>query len=84
MPRKKTPEAPIDPKHYSKKDTKRWCKGVVGREHKNVEVDWMRRVNAAFANLNEGTSVFDHKWFCDLCTVCNKASRIRLNPLWTK
>ncbi len=31
-------EAPAEPRTRSKKDTKKWCKGVVGREHKWVWV----------------------------------------------
>ncbi len=33
-------EAPAEPRTRSKKDTKKWCKGVVGREHNWV---WIYR-----------------------------------------
>lgn len=34
----KLEDAPADPRNRNKKDTKKWCKGVVGREHKAVWV----------------------------------------------
>lgn len=40
-------DAPAEVKTRGKKDTKRWCKGVVGREHKSVwvysELLWAHR-----------------------------------------
>lgn len=34
-----------DGRHRSRKDTRRWCKGVVGREHRWVYVEDFRRAN---------------------------------------
>jgi hypothetical protein len=37
-PRTVIVDPPSEPRTKSKKDTKKWCKGVVGREHRSVWV----------------------------------------------
>ena len=56
-PPQKQPERETHP-HRAKKDTKRWCKGVVGREHKPVLV---KRDLGSLFHVEE-----------KVCEVCNK------------
>jgi hypothetical protein len=48
-----------------KKDTRRWCKGVAGREHKPVCMPWRK-----FGTARVG-SITDH-WRLLACSVCGK------------
>lgn len=60
------PEFPERKRRWpGKKDTKRWCKGVVGREHKLKTVRWP--IGSNWINA----------WFVDLCTVCGKQFNLR-------
>lgn len=75
---KKSEPLPEEPKPRPvKKDTKHWCKGKVGREHKLEWIDWP----------NEHYS----KWHADrgierckvhACTVCGKHFEICWNSVW--
>lgn len=79
-------EAPAEPRIRSKKDTKKWCKGVVGREHKAVwvytEMTYKHRQNEVFVEpslefLRDRKGV---AWggeisaisFCSVCRKCIK------------
>lgn len=56
--------------HRSHKDTRRWCKGVPGREHKTD----IRRNRAGFTCGRPSWSVH-RDWWCwheRYCTVCEK------------
>lgn len=50
-----SPEIP-KPQHSRHKDTKRWCKGIEGRDH-------VIGVKPISPHLD---------WMCDYCTVCEK------------
>lgn len=50
----------------SKKDTKKWCKGVVGREH---VLTWKPLYPGSF---------FYRTWEQQLCRVCGKRLRLRV------
>ena len=52
----KTPEPSPTP-HKSRKDTKRWCKGIVGREHK---AEWQENRRYPWG------------WYAFVCTACRK------------
>lgn len=50
------------PKHSSKKDTKRWCRGKVGVEHMPKLMGWMETKN--YDPINK----WDLKvWICESC-----------------
>jgi hypothetical protein len=52
----------LRPPGGSAKDTKRWCRGKVGREHKPVCVDYNTLKNATFYD----------KWKTLVCETCSK------------
>ena len=53
----------------NKKDTRRWCKGVVGREHVK---EWKSFADIPHADrIVNGEHVFND-WFELVCTVCGK------------
>lgn len=55
-------DLPPKPRVGNKKDTKRWCKGVVGREHKLQCVRYQEYKNSAIGK----------DWRLLLCTECRK------------
>lgn len=61
---------PEETKHQSKKDTKKWCKGKVGREHDSVCV----RDAGNFAGPS----------YTLLCKVCKKKLDWWWNSRWAK
>jgi hypothetical protein len=81
-------DAPQEIKTKSKKDTKKWCKGVVGREHKSVwvyaELLWAHRRSEEFQEPPippvdrprkdaRGLRIYWHHPCATLyCTVCHK------------
>ena len=81
-------EAPSDVKSKSKKDTKKWCKGVVGREHKSVwvysELLWGHRRGEEVTETpippldrpkfnDRGHNIwYRDPWATKYCTVCKK------------
>jgi hypothetical protein len=60
-----------DVRHRARKDTKRWCKGVAGREHRLEvrETPW-------------GYQSWWHLRFADVCTVCGKQFNVFRVLLW--
>lgn len=59
-----SPEGP----RLNSKDTKRWCKGVVGREHDWQVVDyWELTQGRPF--MPRGTRI---AWLMDYCTTCGR------------
>lgn len=58
------------PRHRSRKNTRRWCKGVPGREHtpvcKRAKHSWAVRMN----------------WFQYTCTKCGKVLAEWYNIKW--
>lgn len=52
------------PKHQSKKNTRRWCKGKVGVLHKPM---WKSHPRYTFRNETDET-----RWFVFACQVCDK------------
>ena len=52
---------PEEPKPSNHKDTKKWCKGVKGREHNYV---WAPDLRHCYGN--------DPMWYKHECTKCNK------------
>jgi len=62
---------------HAKKDTKRWCKGKVGREHV-TEIrmeDWLGR------DYRCGRHTWTGRWMCwesNVCTVCGKKMRLKV------
>lgn len=52
----------IRPPSGSSKDTKRWCRGVVGREHQPQCVDWAKHTR----------STLKVEWRVLVCTACKK------------
>lgn len=58
------PEPPEEMRGKSKKDTRKWCKGVVGREH-------------AWETIPTHPEWPDWKYIHDHCTVCGKCVRLR-------
>ena len=81
-------DAPEQPRTKSKKDTKKWCKGIVGREHKSVwvyiELVWGRRAGETFQEQPippldrpthdaRGNKIYYHDPLATkYCTVCQK------------
>jgi hypothetical protein len=59
---------PAKPPPSHKKDTRRWCKGVVGREHNIVTEDWKH--NGMLPRRK-------HDMVIDRCTVCLKELKWR-------
>lgn len=59
------PQPPEAVKGKSRKDTKRWCKGIVNREHQTVVTGWALPLSDEW------------DWGCDRCTVCGKQMRLR-------
>lgn len=58
---------PEQPKHKPKrKDTKKWCRGRVGKEHK---LEWKTYEEVKHSSW---CAKGDSNWFILMCTVCNK------------
>jgi hypothetical protein len=55
------------PRPSSTKDTRRWCKGVVGRDHVTVWTYWFG---------GEG-HMGNRQWEQKVCTVCHRRLKIR-------
>jgi hypothetical protein len=69
--RRRTDQDP-ERKPKAKKDTKRWCKGKVGREHVGEIV-----FNPIWGNPSCGPS-WGNRWFCHHAEICkNCGKRIR-------
>ena len=63
------PPAPEVPRPGNNKDTKRWCKGVVGREHHGKWVEWLH------IGVTTGTRKVLYERL--KCTVCGKHLKLR-------
>ena len=62
------------PKHRSSKDTRRWCKGIVGREHQfKYEED--RKMNTLMSRFPDHENVVES---VEVCTACRKER----NHIW--
>ncbi len=79
-------DAPAEPRSKSKKDTKKWCKGVVGRQHKKVwvysEITWGHMQGKPFVEPSlEFLREHAKEWYqCgisakQMCSVCRKYIR---------
>lgn len=72
---------PIRPQGGSKKNTKRWCRGVEGREHKPHCIDWADVKNSPYKSLHSravtGSKVL-------ICTVCEKQLAFYWVSPWLK
>lgn len=66
------PEGPAP--HRSKKDTKRWCRGVVGREHIWIYDEWRR--------MREFAQKHSIVYSVEVCRVCRKEGRHVWPTLW--
>lgn len=60
---------PEVPKHRSKKNTKRWCKGIIGREHKYRYVEWLGSFKTIFPGHTQVYSVEE-------CENCRKQGKL--------
>jgi hypothetical protein len=61
---------PEQPKHKSKKDTKRWCAGHIGREH---DYQWVVDERFDYAWIISGTRTpADKQWYVLKCSQCGK------------
>jgi hypothetical protein len=56
-------DAPQVPRHVSKKNTRRWCKGKVGVEHRT---EWVRK-RETWASYGAG-----NHWYNLICKACGK------------
>lgn len=71
----------------AKKNTKKWCKGKVGREHKTRVMDGEEK--GSFVQRNDSSKfVIMQKWRYLICTVCGKELDIYYGigekPEWAK
>lgn len=77
--KEKNKPVPDEPrKTHAKKDTKRWCKGKVGREHNLEWIDWP---NECYTNWMKVRNIERCK--VRACTVCNKQFEICFNSVWS-
>lgn len=69
--RNRVEDPPAEPKRPAgKKDTKRWCRGKVGREH---IFEWVRDERRDFKRMFHGTPTPDHEaWWQLRCSACLK------------
>ncbi len=70
MPLDDSPEGP----RLNRKDTKRWCKGVVGREHDWQVVDYWTLCGWVATMLRAGRAQRS-AWLIEWCTVCQKQGK---------
>lgn len=61
-------DPPAAPRHRSRKDTKRWCRGKVGVEHR---YEWVRDERRDYAHALRGERTPDEKmWWHRRCSEC--------------
>ena len=63
---------PEQPRGKRGKDTKRWCRGVVGREHRTTVKAWK------WALRRNGDRDMGWPYVCDQCDTCGKVMRVRM------
>ncbi len=77
--KKKNKPLPEEPKpSHSKKDTKHWCKGKVGREHK---LEWIDAPNQHYSEWMRQHDIERYK--IRTCTVCGKQFEYCWNSTWS-
>lgn len=68
---RKLEDQPSVPKHKTKKDTKKWCKGKVGLTHEFKSKPYHVVTGLSFMK--------DSHWIIDVCINCGKRTSMRHN-----
>jgi len=59
------PELPEEPRHATRKDTKRWCRGRVGVEHQYA---WQRSRKHDYGRVPPP----EPGWYIEACSLCGR------------
>lgn len=71
------PDAPVKPRRGNSKDTRRWCKGVVGREHKWKRISYYE-AKFKTPDPDRRAGLLAH-WRIDVCERCGRHGNLHFN-----